>query len=52
MQDTRDELMPGVRQYDLERLRDSVASYAEATGRRPTYEYALMAGIIVSDAQL
>ena len=52
VQDTRDELMPGVRQYDLERLRDSVASYAEATGRRPTYEYAMMAGINDSDAQL
>ena len=52
VQDTRDELMPGVRQYDLERLRDSVASYAETTGRRPTYEYAMMAGINDTDAQL
>jgi 23S rRNA (adenine2503-C2)-methyltransferase len=52
IQDTRDELMPGVRQYDLERLRESVGSYAEATGRRPTYEYAMMAGINDTDVQL
>lgn len=52
VQDTRDELMPGVRQYPLERLRDSIASYAEATKRRPTYEYAMIAGINDTDAQL
>ena len=44
--------MPGVRNYPLERLRDSIISYATVTGRRPTYEYALMAGINDTDAEL
>lgn len=52
VQETRDELMPGVKRYPLERLRDSIASYAEATGRRPTYEYALMEGVNDTDAEL
>jgi 23S rRNA (adenine2503-C2)-methyltransferase len=52
VQETRDRIMPGVRSYPLERLHDSIASYADATGRRPTYEYALMAGINDSDAEL
>lgn len=45
VQETRDELMPGVRQYPLERLRDSIISYTENTGRRPTYEYAMIKGV-------
>lgn len=52
VQETRDEIMPGVKKYPLERLRDSVISYAEATGRRPTYEYALMNGVNDTDGQL
>ena len=52
VQETRDRIMPGVKRYPLDRLHDSVASYAEATGRRPTYEYALMAGINDTDAEL
>ena len=52
IQETRDEIMPGVRKYPLDRLRDSIASYAATTGRRPTYEYALMAGINDSNAEL
>lgn len=52
VQETRDRIMPGVRSYTLDRLHDSVASYAEATGRRPTYEYALMAGVNDSQAEL
>ncbi len=52
VQETRDELMPGVRQYPLDRLHDSIASYAEKTGRRPTYEYALIEGVNDSDAEL
>ena len=52
VQETRDELMPGVRKWPLDRLHDSIASYAESTGRRPTYEYALMEGINDTDAQL
>lgn len=52
VQETRDRIMPGVRQYDLDRLHDAIISYADVTGRRPTYEYALMAGINDSDAEL
>lgn len=52
VQDTRDRLMPGVRKYDLTRLHDSVVSYGEATGRRPTYEYALIKDVNDSDAEL
>lgn len=52
VQDTRDTIMPGVRKYPLDRLRDSLISYTEATGRRPTYEYALIEGVNDSDEQL
>lgn len=52
IQETRDDLMPGCRRYPLDRLRDSVQSYAEATGRRPSYEYALMKDVNDSDAHL
>ncbi len=52
VQETRDTIMPGVKKYTLDRLRDSVASYAETTGRRPSFEYALMKGVNDSDAEL
>lgn len=45
VQKTRDKIMPGVSSYGLDRLRDSLVSYSEATGRRPTFEYALMFGV-------
>lgn len=45
IQEVRDRIMPGVRSYPLDTLRDACLSYAEETGRRPTYEYALMRGI-------
>lgn len=44
VQATRDRLMPGVRRWQLPRLREALISYAERTGRRPTLEYALIAG--------
>lgn len=44
VQATRDELMPGVRRWPLSELRDALIAYAERTGRRPTLEYALIAG--------
>jgi 23S rRNA (adenine2503-C2)-methyltransferase len=44
VQTTRDRLMPGVRAYRLRDLRDALADYSAATGRRPTLEYALIAG--------
>ncbi|NTU89254.1 MAG: 23S rRNA (adenine(2503)-C(2))-methyltransferase RlmN, partial [Actinobacteria bacterium] len=48
----RDRLMPGVRKYTLDRLRDSLISYANATKRRPTLEYALIDGENDSDDEL
>jgi 23S rRNA (adenine2503-C2)-methyltransferase len=51
-QQTRNRLMPGVRSYDLERLRASVAAYGEKTGRRPSFEYALIAGENDTDEEL
>lgn len=44
VQPTRDRLMPGVRGAPLTALRAAIATYV-ATGRRPTVEYALIAGV-------
>lgn len=45
VQRTRDELMPGVRGMKLPQLRTALIEYAEKTGRRPSLEYALIAGV-------
>lgn len=45
VQRTRDSLMPGVRAYPLPELRDALIEYAEKTGRRPSVEYTLIAGV-------
>lgn len=42
IQKTRDELMPGVSSTSLEELRKAVKDYGELTGRRPSFEYALI----------
>lgn len=52
VQRTRDLLMPGVRRYSLLRLYDAIGEYADRTGRRPTYEYALIKGINDTDEEL
>ena len=52
VQRTRDMLMPGVRRYSLLRLYDAMGEYADRTGRRPTYEYALIKGVNDSDEEL
>jgi 23S rRNA (adenine2503-C2)-methyltransferase len=44
VQKTRDRLMPGARTYRLRDLRDALADYSAESGRRPTLEYALIAG--------
>lgn len=49
---TRNRLMPGVRTYDVKRLRESLVSYGENTGRRPSLEYALIAGQNDTDEEL
>lgn len=52
VQKTRDMLMPGVKKYSLLRLYDMMGEYVDKTGRRPTYEYALIKGINDTDAEL
>lgn len=45
VQRTRDLLMPGVKRYSLMHLYDIMGEYVDKTGRRPTYEYALIKGV-------
>jgi 23S rRNA (adenine2503-C2)-methyltransferase len=52
VQNTRDKIMPGLKGYDLTRLRSSIDSYGQSTGRRPTIEYAMMDGVNDSDDEL
>ena len=52
IQQTRNQLMPGVRKYSLARLREAMVEYIEKTGRRPTYEYALIGGINDTNPEL
>ncbi len=52
VQHTRDILMPGVKKYSLLRLYDIMGEYVDKTGRRPTYEYALIKGVNDTDEEL
>jgi 23S rRNA (adenine2503-C2)-methyltransferase len=52
VQSTRDSLMPGVRGTTLPHLREALVDYAERTGRRPSVEYALIAGVNDTDPEL
>lgn len=52
VQTTRNILMPGVKKYSLLRLYDAMGEYVDLTGRRPTYEYALIKGVNDSDDEL
>lgn len=52
IQRTRNFLMPGVRRYSLLNLYDAMGTYVDLTGRRPTYEYALIRGINDTDEEL
>lgn len=45
VQGTRNQLMPGVKKYTLPRLHEAIQFYVEKTGRRPTYEFAMIDGI-------
>ena len=45
IQSTRNQLMPGVKKFTLPRLHEAIQLYVEKTGRRPTYEYAMIDGI-------
>jgi 23S rRNA (adenine2503-C2)-methyltransferase len=44
--------MPGVKRWSLLRLYDAMGEYADRTGRRPTYEYALIKGVNDTDEEL
>lgn len=52
VQETRDEIMPGVKGQPLDKLRDALVSYGEVTGRRPSLEYALMDQVNDTDEHL
>ena len=52
VQRTRDNLMPGVKRFSLLRLWDAMQAYVDRTGRRPTYEYALIGGVNDSEEEL
>lgn len=52
VQATRDRLMPGVRGVPLPQLRAALVDYGEKTGRRPSFEYALIEGVNDTDAEL
>ncbi|MDR3687043.1 MAG: 23S rRNA (adenine(2503)-C(2))-methyltransferase RlmN [Coriobacteriia bacterium] len=51
VQETRDRLMPGVRNISLPELRKALISYAATSGRRPSLEYALIANVNDSDVE-
>lgn len=52
VQKTRDYLMPGVKKYSLIHLYDVMGEYVNKTGRRPTYEYALIRGVNDSENEI
>lgn len=52
VQRTRDALMPGVRRFSLLRLYDAMGEYTDRTGRRPSYEYALIKGVNDTETEL
>lgn len=52
IQQTRDVLMPGVRTFPLDMLRQALHTYIEQTNRRITFEYTLIAGVNDSDDHL
>lgn len=52
IQQTRNQLMPGVKKYTLPRLYEALQLYTEKTGRRPTYEFAMIEGINDTDPEM
>lgn len=52
VQRTRDMLMPGVRKYSLLHLYEIMEEYVDKTGRRPTYEYALIKDVNDSEDEM
>ena len=52
VQRTRNILMPGVRKFSLLHLYEVMGEYVDKTGRRPTYEYALIRGVNDTEEEL
>lgn len=52
VQRTRNVLMPGVRKFSLLHLYEVMGEYVDKTGRRPTYEYALIRGVNDTEDEL
>ena len=52
VQSTRNQLMPGVKRYSLLNLYEAMGTYVDITGRRPTYEYALIHGVNDTEDEL
>ena len=52
VQATRDRLMPGVRRWPVAQLQDALIDYTQRTGRRPTIEFALIAGVNDTPAEV
>ena len=52
VQSTRNQLMPGVKKYTLLRLHEALQEYTEKTGRRPTYEFAMIEGVNDTDPEM
>lgn len=52
VQETRDQIMPGLRGTKLDELREALIDYARETGRRPSLEYSLISGVNDTDDEL
>ncbi|MBN1192780.1 MAG: 23S rRNA (adenine(2503)-C(2))-methyltransferase RlmN [Coriobacteriia bacterium] len=52
VQKTRDRIMPSVKKWPLETLQSALIDYTQRTGRRPTLEFALIAGENDSPAEV
>lgn len=52
IQETRDKLMPKMKNESLSALKESLLTYGERTNRRVSFEYILLAGITDDDASL
>ncbi len=52
LQNTRDEIMPAVSHQPLDELHHAIEEYIQITNRRPSFEYAPMAGINDDDEHI
>lgn len=52
VQATRDKIMPAMKNQLLSKLRAAIRTYSKESGRRPSLEYALVAGVSDTDEEL